>query len=159
MGSQWEVLKRGETWLRLWALRTSLAAEFWTFCSFSKRCLGREERVTIIKPREDKGGHEHIRKVNWKKMPHCANTAEFRVGRTVDIPFVQFYAYVKSDVKTKISGRRRKRYFTATDRGASRFGDWKGLGRWAQEEGLCFIIVKFKFVFQHPGLDVWQTGF
>ena len=25
--------------------------------------------------------------------------------------------------------------------------------------GPLFIIVKFKFVFQHLGLDVWQTGF
>ena len=53
----------------------------------------------------------------------------------------------------------KKRYFTAADRDGSRFGDWKGLRTWAQKEGLCFIIVEFKFVFQHPGLDVWQTGF
>ena len=86
-------------------------------------------------------------------MPNCANTAEFRVGRSADVVYVQFHAHVISDVKTKISGRRRKRYFTATDRDDSRFADWKGLRRWAQEEGLCFIIVKFKFVFQHPGLD------
>ena len=92
-------------------------------------------------------------------MPNCANTAEFRVGRSADVLYVQFHAHVISDVKTKISGRRRKTYFTATDRDGSRFADWKGLRRWAQEEGLCFIIVKFKFVFQHPGLDVWQTGF
>ena len=118
-----------------------------------------EERVTIIKPREDKGGQKCFCRVNWKKMPNCANTAEFRVGRSADVLYVQFHAHVTSDVKTKISGRRRKRYFTATDRDGSRFGDWKGLRRWAQEEGLCFIIVKFKFVFQHPGLDVWQTGF
>ena len=92
-------------------------------------------------------------------MPNCANTAEFRVGRSADVLYVQFHAHVISDVKTKISGRRRKRYFTATDRDGSRFGVWKGLRRWAQEEGLGFIIIKFKFVFQHPGLDVWQTGF
>ena len=116
-----------------------------------------EERVTIIKPTEDKGGHKCFCRVNWKKMPNCANTAEFRVGRSADVLHVQFHAHVTSDVKTKISGGRRKRYFTATDRDGSRFGDWKGLRRWAQEEGLCFIIVKF--VFQHPGLDVWQTGF
>ena len=84
---------------------------------------------------------------------------EFRVGRPADVLYVQFHAHVISNVKTKISGRRRKRYFTATDIDGSRLGDWKGLRRWAQEEGLCFIIVKFKFVFQHPGLDVWQTGF
>ena len=52
-----------------------------------------------------------------------------------------------------------ERNFTATDKDGSKFGDWKGLRRWAQEEGLCFIIVKFKFVFQHQGLDVWLTGF
>ena len=91
-------------------------------------------------------------------MPNCANTAEFRVGRSANVLYVQFYAHVICDVETKISGRRRKRYFTATDRDGSRFADWKGLRGWAQE-GLCFIIVKFKFVFQHPGLDVWQTGF
>ena len=136
-----------------------------------------EERVTIIKPRGDKGGHEVglffggvvffgrcfllllllFFRVYWKKTPNCANT--FRIGRTADVLYVQFCAHVISDVKTKISGRRRKRYFTATDRDGSRFADWKGLRRWAQEEGLCLIIVKFKFVFQHPGLDVWQTGF
>ena len=44
-----------------------------------------------------------------------------------------------------------------SDRDGSRFANRKGLRRWAQEEGLCFTIVKF--VFQHPGLDVWQTGF
>ena len=118
-----------------------------------------EERVTIIKPTEDKGGHKCFCRFSWKKMLNCANTAEFRVGRSADVFHVQFHAHVTSDVKTKISGGRRKRYFTATDRDGSRFGDWKGLRRWAQEEGLCFIIVKFKFVFQHPGLDVWQTGF
>ena len=92
-------------------------------------------------------------------MPNCANTAEFRVGRSADVLYVQFHAHVISDVKTKISGRRRKRYFTSTDKDSGKFADWKGLRRWAQEEGLCFIIVKFKFVFQYPGLDVWQTGF
>ena len=49
-------------------------------------------------------------------MPNCANTAEFRVSRSADVLYVQFHAHVISDVKTKISGRRRKRYFTATDR-------------------------------------------
>ena len=110
-----------------------------------------EERVTIIKPREDKGGHKCFCRVNWKKMPNCANTAEFRVGRSADVLYVQFHAHVISDVKTKISGRRRRRYFTATDRDDSRFGDWKGLRRWVQEEGLCFLIVKFKFVFKQTG--------
>ena len=92
-------------------------------------------------------------------MPNYANTAEFRVGRSADVLHVQFYAHVIYDVKTKISGRRRKRDFTATDSYGIWFRDWKGLGKWAQEEGLYFIIVKFKFVFQHPGLDVWQTCF
>ena len=41
-------------------------------------------------------------------MPNCANTAEFRVGRSADVLHVQFHAHVISDVKTKISGRRRK---------------------------------------------------
>ena len=118
-----------------------------------------EERVTIIKPREDKGGHKCFCRVSLKKIPNCANTAEFRVGRSADVLYLQFHAHVISDVKTKISGRRRKRYFTATDRDGSRFADWKGLRRWAQKEGFCLIIAKFKFVFQHPGLDVWQTGF
>ena len=36
MGSQWRVLRRGETWSRLWAFRMSLAAEFWTFCSYCR---------------------------------------------------------------------------------------------------------------------------
>ena len=48
-------------------------------------------------------------------MPNCANTAEFRVGRSADVLYVQFYAHVTFDVKTKISGRRRKRDFTATE--------------------------------------------
>ena len=48
-------------------------------------------------------------------MPNCANTAEFRVGRSADVLYVQFYAQVTFDVKTKISGRRRKRDFTATE--------------------------------------------
>ena len=48
-------------------------------------------------------------------MPNCANTAEFRVGRSADVLYVQFYAHVISDVKTKISGKKRKRYFTATE--------------------------------------------
>ena len=34
MGSQWRVLRRGETWSRLWAFRTSLAAEFGLFVVF-----------------------------------------------------------------------------------------------------------------------------
>ena len=118
-----------------------------------------EEWVTVIKPREDKGRHKCFCRVNWKKMPNCANTAEFRVGRSADVLHLQFYAHVISNVKTKISWRRRKRYFTATDRDGSRFGDWKGLGRWAQEEDLCFIIVKFQFVFLAFILGVWQTGF
>ena len=46
---------------------------------------------------------------------------EFRLGRLADVLFMQFYANVISDVKTKISDRRRKRYFTATDRDGSRF--------------------------------------
>ena len=42
-------------------------------------------------------------------MPNCANTAEFRVGRTADVLYLQFYAHVISDVKkNKISDRRRK---------------------------------------------------
>ena len=41
-------------------------------------------------------------------MPNCANTAEFRVGRWADVLYAQFHARVISDVKTKISGRRRK---------------------------------------------------
>ena len=99
-----------------------------------------EKRVTIIKPREDKGGHKCFCRVSRKKMPNCANTAEFRVGTSAGILCVQFHAHVISDVKTKISGRRRKRYFTATDRDGIRFADRK-------------------FVFQHPGLDVRQTDF
>ena len=99
-----------------------------------------EERVTISKPGEDKGGHKCFCRVNWKKTSNCANTAECRVGRSADVLYVQFHAHVISDVKTKISGRRTKRYFTATDRDDSRFGDWKGLERKAQEEGFCFFI-------------------
>ena len=45
-------------------------------------------------------------------MLNCANTAEFRVGRLADILYMQFHAHVITDVKTKISGRRRKRYST-----------------------------------------------
>ena len=41
-------------------------------------------------------------------MPNCANTAEFRVGRSADVLYVQFYAHVISDVKTEISGRKEK---------------------------------------------------
>ena len=41
-------------------------------------------------------------------MPNSANTAEFRVGRSADVLYVQFHAHVISDVKTMISGRRRK---------------------------------------------------
>ena len=40
---------------------------------------------------------------------------EFRVGRLADVLYVQFHAHVISDVKTKISSRRRKRYFTTTE--------------------------------------------
>ena len=47
IGSQWRVLRRGETLFRLWALKTSLAAEFWTFCSFSIRYLGQPERSEL----------------------------------------------------------------------------------------------------------------
>ena len=36
-------------------------------------------------------------------MPNCAKTAEFRVGRSADVVYVQFYAHVISDVKTNIS--------------------------------------------------------
>ena len=57
------------------------------------------------------------------------DAAESRVGRSADILYVQFDAHVISDVKTKVSGRRRKRGFTATDRDGSRVGDGKGLGR------------------------------
>ena len=91
MGNQWRVLRRGETWSRLWVFRTSLAAEFWTFPSFSRRCpkAAWEERVTIIKPREDKGGHKCFCRVSWKKMLNCANTAKFRVGRSADVLYVQ----------------------------------------------------------------------
>ena len=126
MGSQWRVLRRGETWSRLWALRTSLAAEFWTFWSFFKKmCRAAwEERVTIIKPREDKGGHKCFCRVSWKKMPNCANTAESREGRSADVLYVKFHAHVISDVKTKISGRKRKRYFTVRDRDGGRSGDY-----------------------------------
>ena len=113
-----------------------------------------EERVTIIKPTEDKGGHKCFCRVNWKKMPNCANTAEFRVGRSADVLHVKFHAHVTSDVKTKISGGRRKRYFTATDRDGSRFGDWKGLRRWEQEDGLCFIIVKLSLF---SSIQVWMS--
>ena len=31
-------------------------------------------------------------------MPNCANTAEFRVGRSADIVYVRFHAHVISDV-------------------------------------------------------------
>ena len=41
-------------------------------------------------------------------MPNYANTAEFRVGRSADVLYVQFYAHVISDVKTEISGRKEK---------------------------------------------------
>ena len=41
-------------------------------------------------------------------MPNCANTAEFRVDRSADVLYVQFHAQVISDVKAKISDRRRK---------------------------------------------------
>ena len=69
-----------------------------------------EERVTIIKPREDKGGHKCFCRANWKKTPNCDNTAEFRVGRSADFLYVQSHAHAISDIKTKLSGRRRKRY-------------------------------------------------
>ena len=82
-----------------------------------------------MKPREDKDGHKCCCRVNCQKMPNFANTAEFKVGRSADVLYVQFHAHVISDVKTKISGRRRKRYFTATDSDDSRFGDRKGLER------------------------------
>ena len=55
------------------------------------------ERVTIIKPREDKGGDKCCCRVNWKKMPNCANTAESRVGRSADVLDVQFYAHVSCE--------------------------------------------------------------
>ena len=42
-------------------------------------------------------------------MPNRADAAKFRIGRSADVLYVQFYADVISDVKTKISGRRRKR--------------------------------------------------
>ena len=90
-------------------------------------------------------------------MPNCADTAKFRVGRSTDVLFVRFYTHVICDVETKISGRRRKRDFTATDRDDTRFGDWNGLGRWAHEKGLCLIVVVV--FFQHSGLDVWEAGF
>ena len=110
MGSKWRVLRRGETWSRLWALRTSLAAEFWTFCSFLKMFRAAwEERDTIIKRREDKGGHKCFCRVN-RKMSNCADAAKFRVGRLADILYVQFYAHVICDVETMISGRTRKRF-------------------------------------------------
>ena len=36
-------------------------------------------------------------------MPNCTNTAEFRVGRSADVLYVQFYAHVISDVKTNLA--------------------------------------------------------
>ena len=56
-------------------------------------------------------------------MPKCADTAKFRVGRSADVLYVQFYAHIFCDVETKISGRRRKTYVTATDRDGSGFAD------------------------------------
>ena len=46
IGSQSRVLRRGETGSRLWAFKTSLPAEFWTYCSFSRICLGHPERAS-----------------------------------------------------------------------------------------------------------------
>ena len=131
----WEGVKLDLVFEHLgWVLQLS----FGPFVVFQEAWM---ERVTIIKPWEDKGGHKCFCRFSWKKMLNCANTAEFRVGRSADILYVQFHAHVISDVKTKISGRRRKQYFTATVRDDSRFSNWKGLRRWAQAEGLCFIIL------------------
>ena len=60
---------------------------FFSFFSVTANPRGRssrtawEERVTIIKPREENGGHKYFCRVSWKKMLNCANTAKFRVGR------------------------------------------------------------------------------
>ena len=70
-------------------------------------------------------------KSHGKKMPNCADTAKFWVDRPAKVPYVQFYAHVICDVETTISGGRRERDFTATDRGNSEFEDWKGFRRWA----------------------------
>ena len=62
-------------------------------------------------------------------MPNRADTAKFRVGRSAEVLYVQFYAHVVCDVETKISGRKRKIDSKATDTVDSRFGDRKGLER------------------------------
>ena len=127
------------------------------FFFLSRRWLGQLERKELQQSNlERTKADTSVFVVNRKKMSTCANTAEFRVGRSTDVLFVQFYAHAISGVKTKISGRRRKRDFKATDTDDSRFGDRKGLERWAKEESLCFIIIKVQFVFKHPGLAVWQ---
>ena len=48
-------------------------------------------------------------------MPNCADTAKFRVGRSTDVLYVQFYAHVICNVETKDSGTRRKRDSTAPE--------------------------------------------
>ena len=52
-----------------------------------------------------------------------ADTVKFRVSRSAEVLYVQSYAHVIGDVENKISGRRSKRNFTATERDCSRFGN------------------------------------
>ena len=81
-------------------------------------------------------------------MLNCANMAEFRVGRSADVLYVQFYAHVISDVKTKISGRRRKNISQPQTEMVVGLETEKDLED-ERRRMASFIVVKFKFVFQH----------
>ena len=87
-------------------------------------------------------------------MPNCANAAEFRVGRSADVLYVQFHAHVISDVKTKISGRRRKNISQPQTEMVVGLPTEKDLKDERRRRASVVSLLSFKFVFQHPGLDV-----
>ena len=85
-------------------------------------------------------------------MPSCTNTAEFRVGQSADVLYVQFNAHVICDVETSISGGGRKKMAHPQAEMVMGLQTEKDLEdeRMRLASDLLFSL----FALQHPGLNV-----
>ena len=127
-----------------------------TFRNFSG-CWGQPERNEL--PREDKGGHRCFCRVNGKKTPNGAETAKFSAGRSADSLYVLRFCHLWCRNQDFWQKKKKKKILQPQTKMVASLETEKDLEDERMRRASVLSLLSFKFVFQHPGLDVWETGF
>ena len=87
-------------------------------------------------------------------MADGADLAEFKVCGPTDVRDVLVKCHVRGDNEAEVSSRRREGDVSVAylDRGGLR--GWKLSGLSHAQKGFSLFIIKFKFVFYHPCLNI-----